>query len=134
MFCRERVGEVKILLQSKRPACLHSRLLHCAGQSTFKRFILSTPLSLCLLRNMSVPSNQAGLVVSLNTEYQARVMAKPCNKTRLLQEPWSPDRKVQWNLLQPILTRYRFCTIGVMLVMQTACTPRIGVPKQTSSP
>jgi hypothetical protein len=46
------------LLQSKRPACPHSQLLHCAGRSTFKRLILSTPLSLCLFRNMSVPSNQ----------------------------------------------------------------------------
>ena len=33
------------------------QLLKCAGSSTFKRFILSIPLSLHLIRNMSVPSS-----------------------------------------------------------------------------
>jgi hypothetical protein len=56
-FCQKRVKEVNILLKSKRPACPVRRLLKCARSSRFKRFILSTPLSLCLLRNMSVPSS-----------------------------------------------------------------------------
>jgi hypothetical protein len=55
---KEESGEFKILLQSKRPACLHSRLLHCAGRSTFKQLILSTPLSFAFIRNMSVPNDQ----------------------------------------------------------------------------
>ncbi len=55
---KEESGEFKILLQSKRPACPHSQFVHCAGQSTFKRLILSTPLSFAFIRNMSVPNNQ----------------------------------------------------------------------------
>ncbi len=56
MFCRRRVEEDKILLELKWPACPVHQLLKCAEQSNFKQLILSTPLSLCLLRNMSVPS------------------------------------------------------------------------------
>jgi hypothetical protein len=40
----------------------------------------------------------AGLVVSLNTNYQALATAKSCGKTRYCQEPWSPNQKVQWNM------------------------------------
>ncbi len=54
----EESGEFKISLQSIRPACLHSRLLHCVEQSTFKQLILSTPFSFAFIRNMSVPNNQ----------------------------------------------------------------------------
>jgi hypothetical protein len=46
------------LLRLKQPACLHSRLLHYAGRSTFKQLILSRPLSFTFIRNMSVPNNQ----------------------------------------------------------------------------
>jgi hypothetical protein len=40
----------------------------------------------------------AGLVVSLNTHYQACAMAKFCGKIRYWQEPWLPNHKVQWNM------------------------------------
>ncbi len=42
---------------------------------------------------------QAGLVVSVNTNYQACAMAKSCGKTRYWQAPWSPNQKVQWNMM-----------------------------------
>ena len=53
-FRQKRVKEVKIFLQSKRPACPVGWLLKCTGQSSFKRLILATPLNFCLIRSMSV--------------------------------------------------------------------------------
>jgi hypothetical protein len=53
-FCWFRVKEVNILLFVNRPACPVRRLLKCAVGSTFKRLILATPLSHCLLTNMSI--------------------------------------------------------------------------------
>jgi hypothetical protein len=58
LSAEEESGEIKISQPSKRPACPRSRLLHCAGRSTFKRLILSTPLSLAFVRIMSLPSDQ----------------------------------------------------------------------------
>jgi hypothetical protein len=62
-------------------------------------------------------------------------MEKPCDKTKQLQEPWSPDQKVQWNLTTTDTDKVQVLRSRGDDGVRTQLAPhKIGVPKQTSSP
>ncbi len=63
------------------------------------------------------------------------VMAKPCFKTRYFEEPWSPDRNVQWNFTLTDTDKVQVLHSRGDDGVRTQLAPhKIGVPKQTSSP
>ena len=98
-FCRRRVEEVKILLESKRTACPVRQLLKCAGSSRFKHFILSTPLSLCLIRNMSVPSSDD--LKDYTCERRKITQRPPIAYAQYKYKPWLTEaNKIKIKLLE----------------------------------
>jgi hypothetical protein len=63
------------------------------------------------------------------------VMAKPCFKTRYFEEPWSPDRNVQYNLTLTDTDKVQVLhSRGDNGVCTQLAPHKIGVPKQTSPP
>ncbi len=74
-------------------------------------------------------------MVSLNTSYKACAIAKSCGKSRYWQEPWSPNHKVQWNMMSSNTNQVKDLRSKGDIGVHTQPVPyKIAVPKQTSLP